>query len=145
MNDQQLPPHSAPAEPRPGDFSARMTRRGAARPIAGGRRQRPFGRLAILAAAIAVPAMAAPERWGADSIIAHTQVAPMGFEIPGESFPGSAFYYLAEQPYARRPGHAGRPGELALPARQDVSIPARWVRRCASRAAQATACGHSSA
>ncbi|WP_235506473.1 cell wall hydrolase [Altererythrobacter sp. Root672] len=57
-----------------------------------------FGRrLAVLALAIAVPAMAAPE-WQQSSDIAQQVVKPMGFETPGESFPGSAFYYLADQP-----------------------------------------------
>lgn len=55
-------------------------------------------RLAVLALAIAVPAMAAPE-WQQSADTAPEIVKPMGFETPGESFPGSAFYYLADQPY----------------------------------------------
>ncbi|MEO0462201.1 MAG: cell wall hydrolase [Pseudomonadota bacterium] len=65
-------------------------------------------RLAVLLAAIAVPAMAAPGDFGAvaadapdaDQII-ETQIAnapTMPFEQKGMSFPGSAFYYLADPP-----------------------------------------------
>lgn len=107
------------AEPRPRDFTARMTRRGNARPIGGGRKRRHAGRrLAVLAAAIAVPAMAA-EDWRAPEGVAPTVAsAPMGFETPGESFPGSAFYYLDDLPNLRNPAGV-RPAteaELALPA-----------------------------
>ncbi|MBO9516705.1 MAG: cell wall hydrolase [Porphyrobacter sp.] len=57
-----------------------------------------FGRrLAVLALAIAVPAMAAPD-WHQSNDPAPELLKPMGFETPGESFPGSAFFYLADQP-----------------------------------------------
>ncbi|GAD48201.1 hypothetical protein NT2_02_02830 [Caenibius tardaugens NBRC 16725] len=89
-------------EERPGDFRARFRRR--SRPLSA-RWCGPFGlrgprgqRLAVLAAAIAVPAFATPASWDlptyADSAEAAT--ATLGFETPGESFPGSAFYYLAD-------------------------------------------------
>lgn len=79
---------------------------------------RPFGtpvrwnwrkRLAVLLAAITVPAMAAPN-FGAlpgpavDSAAsvatARAVAAALPFERPGMSFPGSAFYYLADPPGA---------------------------------------------
>jgi hypothetical protein len=50
-------------------------------------------------AAVAVPAFAAPQAWSdleiGDAGEAVASVEPMPFEKPGESFPGSAFYYLA--------------------------------------------------
>lgn len=60
-------------------------------------------RLAALALAIAVPAVAAPDEWQPFSLFQSEEaeaVEPMGFEIAGESFPGSAFYYLADEPYS---------------------------------------------
>lgn len=59
-----------------------------------------------MALAVAVPAMAAPADWHGvpsfselfDSAEAKP-LSPLGFETPGESFPGSAFYYLADDPY----------------------------------------------
>ncbi len=64
-------------------------------------------RLLVLAAAVAVPAVAAPSDWSqigpgpaelarADS----ASIAKMPFEVGGESFPGSAFYYLEDTPEA---------------------------------------------
>ena len=58
--------------------------------------------LAALALAIGVPAFAAPSEWKSLPSFAEPEiedVTPMGFEIPGESFPGSAFYYLEDVPY----------------------------------------------
>jgi hypothetical protein len=53
----------------------------------------------VLLAAVAVPALASPGEWSAfairDAGTAELVVAPMPFEQAGESFPGSAFYYLA--------------------------------------------------
>lgn len=56
-------------------------------------------KLGVLAAAIAVPTLAAPDT------IASLQrapdgpaIVPMPFETAGESFPGSAFYYLEDTP-----------------------------------------------
>jgi hypothetical protein len=83
-------------EDRPRDFSARLTRAGA-RSI--GPRRRHFGRRAVvLAAAIAVPAVAAPGQWNfeiGNAGQAEARTEPMPFEQAGQSFPGSAFYYLA--------------------------------------------------
>ncbi len=56
-------------------------------------------RLGILGAAVAVPSFAAP---GSIAVLQpdHTApaVQPMPFEIPGQGFPGSAFYYLEDTP-----------------------------------------------
>jgi hypothetical protein len=91
-------------EMRPRDFTARLTR---AQRGAGGRRQRQHRgrRVAALLAAVAVPAMAAPSGWGqfeigpADGFAGSSATAmlPMPFEQPGQSFPGSAFYYLGSE------------------------------------------------
>ncbi len=90
-----------PAEQRPRDFSARLTRAGGSRPVAWREGRKHSGRrLAALAAMVAVPAMAATGGWRDPAIAASAPLAPMGFETPGESFPGSAFYYLDEQPYS---------------------------------------------
>ena len=94
MTDHALP------ELRPSDFSARLTRRAGAHGLRTGGRRRHLGqRLAVLAAAIAVPAMAAPGQWATPLSASHAP-SSMPFETPGGSFPGSAFYYLADQPYA---------------------------------------------
>lgn len=77
-------------------------------PRAAGRRTRGWmtvgmRRLAALAVAITVPAVAAPDEWRPFSLFQPDEtkaVQPMGFEIAGESFPGSAFYYLADEPYS---------------------------------------------
>jgi spore germination cell wall hydrolase CwlJ-like protein len=118
MNDSPAPCHAS-AEPRPSDFSARFTRRGRARGLTAKAAQRHIGRrLAVLAAAIAVPAMAAAGEWR-DAQPQAPAAMPMPFETAGESFPGSAFYYLADQPYLPQTPAAGiRPtGEagIALP------------------------------
>lgn len=62
-------------------------------------------RLLVLAAAIAVPAFAAPSDWTqigpGPAQLAHgdtPSIAPMPFEVSGQSFPGSAFYYLEATP-----------------------------------------------
>lgn len=56
----------------------------------------------MLAAAVAVPAFAAPQDWHAFEIgdaaaAGPVAVEPMPFEQAGGSFPGSAFYYLAPE------------------------------------------------
>ena len=90
-------------EPRPRDFIARYAR---ARPETVGARARARvlrrhtgRRTAILLAAVAVPAFAAPGGWRSfgigDAGTAEVTVEPMPFEKAGDSFPGSAFYYLA--------------------------------------------------
>lgn len=84
-------------EPRPGDFSARI-KRSRQRSIAGHRRNT-HGRstLAILGA-FAIPAFAQPSGWDrfqiGNAASAEATVLPMPFEQAGNSFPGSAFYYL---------------------------------------------------
>jgi hypothetical protein len=109
---------SSPCELRPRDFTARLSR--SAGSAAGRRRKRHAGRrLAVLAAAIAVPAMAqsdfAPAEWAPPS--APAEAAPMAFETPGESFPGSAFYYLDDLPNLRNPADPGPADDVesALP------------------------------
>lgn len=93
--------HALPYEPRPRDFSARLPRRGA-RTVGMRKGRRHLGRRAlVLLAAIAVPALAAPDQWGSFAIgnagKAELQIEPMPFERSGDSFPGSAFYYLASE------------------------------------------------
>lgn len=103
-------------EPRPRDFTARFPRE--ARSIAAARPRRPgWQRLAVLAAAVAVPAMAAPGEWHPAAITASEPAPPLGFETPGESFPGSAFYYLDDLPNLRNAAGVLPAGEaeLALP------------------------------
>ncbi|MGB3797351.1 MAG: cell wall hydrolase [Alteraurantiacibacter sp.] len=56
-------------------------------------------RLAALVAILAVPAVAAESAFAPELPQAPaTTIELMGFETPGESFPGSAFYYLADTP-----------------------------------------------
>ena len=87
-------------EPRPRDFSARLSR-AHARSLRGRRSRSHFGRRGLaLFAAVAVPAFAAPDEWrdfaGPGMAIAgQPELEPMPFERAGSSFPGSAFYYLA--------------------------------------------------
>jgi spore germination cell wall hydrolase CwlJ-like protein len=92
-----------PYEPRPSDFSARLRRLA---PTIGARAQRRHIRRRAMAllAAVAVLAFAAPDAWQArawqafeigDAGAATVLVDPMPFEKAGDSFPGSAFYYLA--------------------------------------------------
>ncbi|MEO1489893.1 MAG: hypothetical protein AAFR88_10730, partial [Pseudomonadota bacterium] len=67
-----------------------------------------FNRFGVLLAAIAVPVMAAPGDFGAMAADAapdpmaisarNASPAAMPFEQAGMSFPGSAFYYLADPP-----------------------------------------------
>lgn len=87
-------------EPRPRDFGARF-RRKRVPTLAARLRRRHMGRRAlVLVAAFAVPAIAAPGDWQPFGIgnagSASIEVEPLPFERPGESFPGSAFYYLAQ-------------------------------------------------
>lgn len=88
------------SEPKPCDFAARLPRR--ILTIAMLRRRRHRGRrAAVLLAAVAVPGFAAPDQWDAftigDAHRAEVVIAPMPFEKPGDSFPGSAFYYLTPE------------------------------------------------
>lgn len=95
-------------ESRPRDFGAQFKRRRV--PTLGLRlRRRHRGRRAlVLFAAFAVPALAAPGDWDAFGIgnagSADIAVEPLPFERPGESFPGSAFYYLAQVEAVRTAG-----------------------------------------
>lgn len=59
-------------------------------------------RLLALATAIAVPAVAAPLDWGNDTdqntgFAPPPMADPMAFERPGQSFPGSAFYFIEQE------------------------------------------------
>ena len=61
-----------------------------------------WGRRAlVLLAALGVPALAAPEEWRGfeigSAVAAPGALEPMPFEQAGESFPGSAFYYLTSE------------------------------------------------
>lgn len=93
--------HAFALESRPRDFSARLSRRGQ-RTVGQRQRRRHYGRRALLlvAAALAVPALAAPDAWQAFAIgnAGQSEVEPMPFERTGDSFPGSAFYYLTTDP-----------------------------------------------
>lgn len=86
-------------EPKPRDFIARFSRRRALTIGARARRKHLGKRAAVLLVACAVPAFAAPGQWGSFDIgnagRAELVLEPMPFEKPGDSFPGSAFYYLA--------------------------------------------------
>ena len=122
-----------PPEPRPGDFAVRFARR-RVQAIGPARGRRHRGRRGtLLAAALAMPAFAAPGGWNhafaafeiGDAGRAEATIAPMPFEQPGQSFPGSAFYYLAPQDEARywtdRP--ASRQGRADfLPAARSLHI-----------------------
>ena len=79
-------------------------------------------RLVALALAIGVPAFAAPSEWRAFPLTqaaAAEPVRPMGFETAGDSFPGSAFYYLADQPNTGQPS-ADLGGSSSFAAPSDV-------------------------
>ncbi|MWV28375.1 cell wall hydrolase [Erythrobacter sp. GH3-10] len=85
-------------------------------------------RIGALVAVLAVPAIAAESAFEPQIAQAPaTTVEPMGFETPGESFPGSAFYYLADTPPAievlAAPGEAAEVADLATPA-QSIAGPA---------------------
>lgn len=97
-----------PYEPRPRDFTARLKRRGQRRLAARMQRRHAGRRALVLLAAVAVPALAAPGQWDAFDIgnagQAQIQVEPMPYERAGDSFPGSAFYYLASDDTPLVPG-----------------------------------------
>lgn len=91
-------PAANAAELPPRDFSARMVRRAPA--MGTKRRRRHVGkRAAVMLAAVGFPAIAAPGEWTQLAIgnagRSEVQLEPMPFERTGDSFPGSAFYYLA--------------------------------------------------
>lgn len=103
-------------EQRPREFSARFVRARVRSLAARARRKHRGRRAAVLLAAIAVPALAAPGQWGGFEIgnagHAAVTVEPMPFERAGDSFPGSAFYYLAndDEYYLPPEGRALVPG-----------------------------------
>ena len=86
-------------EPRPRDFAARFRRRGVPTLGRRGRRKHLGRRALVLLAAMAVPALATPGEWRPFDIgnagSRDFAMEPMPFERSGDSFPGSAFYYLA--------------------------------------------------
>ena len=109
-----LPDESLP------DFRDRITRVRAARSLAAiGKGKRSIRKAGVLAAAAAVPALALPG--GLQGLTmpsanaADAAVVPMGFETPGESFPGSAFYYLEDAPQtaAATPSFAPAPEDAS--------------------------------
>lgn len=86
-------------EPCPRDFDATLRRAGV-RKLGQRVRRKPMGRRAlVLLAAVAVPALAAPDSWRTLNVSsagsAALTIESMPFEQQGASFPGSAFYYLA--------------------------------------------------
>ncbi|MDE2435078.1 MAG: cell wall hydrolase [Sphingomonadales bacterium] len=100
--------HAFALESRPRDFSAKLPRRGV-RTVGWRLRRKYAGRRALLLlTAIAVPALAAPDDWRAFDIgnagKAQVAVDPMPFERSGDSFPGSAFYYLTTDDTGPIPG-----------------------------------------
>jgi hypothetical protein len=107
------------AEARPRDFHARVTRRGRSRGVGATLRRaraRIGAKIAALAAAVAVPAMATPGDWSPFAEEPAAETAPMPFEQAGESFPGSAFYYLADEPYDPLPAAAQIHSDAEIPA-----------------------------
>jgi hypothetical protein len=101
-----IPTRSLADLPRAADFHARFSRR---KPltIARARRQHMHHAVGLRAAALSIAAVVVAASWqvqaqqhsntfaaltGDDSA---QQITPMPFERPGESFPGSAWYYLA--------------------------------------------------
>jgi spore germination cell wall hydrolase CwlJ-like protein len=88
-------------EPHPRDFAARFKRRRVATLGLQLRRRSRGRRALVVLAAFAAPALATPDNWRAFGIgnagAADVVVEPLPFERPGDSFPGSAFYYLAPE------------------------------------------------
>ncbi len=99
-------------EPRPRDFAARFARAKLATVGQRVRRSHRGRHALVLLAAVAVPAIAAPGDWNAFDIAPAggrlRLLDPMPFEKPSDSFPGSAFYYLAnDDEYYLAPGRLG--------------------------------------
>lgn len=100
--------HTFSLESQPRDFAATLPRRGV-RTIGMRQRRKHYSRRVLLVlAAAAVPAVAAPDTWRSfdigDATAAAVQVDPMPFERTGDSFPGSAFYYLSADDAPAMPG-----------------------------------------
>lgn len=115
-----------PYEPRPRDFAARFKRRGPGTVGKRSRRKHRGRRALVLLAAVAVPAIAGPKGWDAlalgDASAQSFAFDPMPFERPGDSFPGSAFYYVAQTellPAGLDP--AGLPTDAAGASLADIS------------------------
>lgn len=68
--------------------AARALRHGPARGLQG-------GLVAAILGVLAVIAIGVPQDWAARAALSDAGILPMPFEKPGESFPGSAYYYLA--------------------------------------------------
>jgi Cell Wall Hydrolase len=98
-------------EPRPRDFVLHLPRRGVQTVAMRQVRKHRGRRVLVLIAALAVPALAAPSDWRPFDIgnagEAQLVIEPMPFERPGDSFPGSAFYYLATAEDLARDRQAG--------------------------------------
>jgi len=104
------------------DFRAKMTRAETARAISAPRRRKlAIKRAVVAAAAIAVPALAAPGSFGS-APPPQAAVQPLGFEIPGESFPGSAFYYLENVPQMLAADSAPTASAALTPSGQPASL-----------------------
>jgi hypothetical protein len=92
-------------------------------------------RYAVLAAAVAVPAMAAPDAEWFESDEAPLETVRMAFETSGESFPGSAFYYLEDGGYGALSIEAAtRPDTAPAPASTAIGPAARALRAAGSSA-----------
>ncbi|WP_336977945.1 cell wall hydrolase [Altererythrobacter fulvus] len=82
-------------------------------------------KLAALALALGVPAVAAPAEWRSLDLFGSEEAkaaSPLGFEVAGESFPGSAFYYLADEPSAFAAAPVGGTFAVAQPGAADPAI-----------------------
>jgi hypothetical protein len=79
-------------------------------------------RAVVVAVAFAVPAMAAPGSFGS-APEQQASVKPLGFEIPGESFPGSAFYYLEDVPQVSPVSTADTDNSELVPLRSSAANP----------------------
>lgn len=111
-----LPP--LPEDPSAADFRARFRRGGVS--IARARRRQAYREVSMRAAALSVTAVIVVASWQVratphgvfaaitDSAPAQSdQIRPMPFETPGDSFPGSAYYYLAQDTTPLVPGVHG--------------------------------------
>ena len=111
---------TAPAEtePRPHDFGGRFVRGGQRHVRRRMRRRWALGASAL--AAVALPAFAEPGSWERFTIgnaeADDQAVLPMPFEQRGESFPGSAFYYLQPDPAVLTTNGSGADQNLLDPA-----------------------------
>lgn len=142
---------SAPLyEPRPREFHARFRRRSPSTLAVRMKRRHIGKRALVLLAAVAVPAMAAPDAWRAfeigDAGQAEIRIEPMPFEKTGDSFPGSAFYYLStDEQFAGAfvpwsvPGTVGVPGAQGADGLVQTSPAARALRQIGSLSDKARA------